>query len=78
MIKLYRNNINKKDKTFVHFCNIKLNIYNKITWYDTKQTYLRYKYMGFKLTVIVMRYSYLAGIQLMYKHVYDMNNGLVN
>ena len=34
--------------------------------------------MGFKLTVIVMRYSYLAGIQLMYKHVCDMNNGLVN
>ena len=77
MIKLYRNNINKKDKTFVHFCNIKLNIYNKITWYDTKQTYLRYKYMGFKLTVIVMRY-YLAETQLKGTNIYDMNNGLAN
>lgn len=34
--------------------------------------------MGFKLTVIVMRYAYLAEIQFMYTHVYDMNNGLVN
>lgn len=63
MINLYRNNINKKDKTFVHFCNTKLNIYNKIKWYDTKQTYLRNKYICFKLTVNIMRY-YLAGTQL--------------
>lgn len=55
----------KKIKHF-HFCNTKLNMYNKIKWYDTNQTYLRYKYIGFKLTVIVMHY-YLAETQL--KHL---------
>ena len=46
-----------------------------MVWYKKQNIYLRYKYIYFKLTVIVMRYTLLAVSVI---NVHDVNNGLVN
>ncbi len=70
MINLYRNKINNtKDIQLSPFCNLECNIYSKIR-YIQKHDISDINTERFKLTVIVMRYSWFGSIYLIYKHLW--------